>query len=336
VSVLAAAPRPVHAQVLPPLQASSELIPYRKGTQWGFCDRTKRLVIPVKYDNASRFVAGLARVQIGGKWGCVNVAGQETVPLQYEWLESFEQGVAFVKRGGKWGAVDTSGKERVEPAFEELRVLYSPANSPANSPRTSSLSAPALGLVYAVKRDGKWGVADANGKELLAPKYESIGAIFRGCATVKLAGKIGAIGAIGAIDANAAPSAWREIAAAVYDQVSAFQVVSASPASTATTAFASTAFASVEQNGKFGLVDAQWTVVVPVRYDNVSTVSEGLIAVQTRGKWGFVSVLGASAGKEVVQLLFDKVADFSGGYARVQRGGKWGFINTDGAEFWED
>ena len=32
------------------LQAENILIPYRKGTKWGFCNIQKRLIIPCHYD----------------------------------------------------------------------------------------------------------------------------------------------------------------------------------------------------------------------------------------------------------------------------------------------
>jgi hypothetical protein len=312
-AVLASSVAPAASQISS--QAASELIPYRKGTQWGFCDHTKKVKIPIKYDNASRFIAGLARVQIGGQWGCVNPAGQEVIPLQYEWLESFEQGVAFVKRGGKWGAVDANGKERIVPAFDELRTIA------LTSTTTSTPQ-------FAAKRDGKWGVVSLAGTELLAPKYDNIAPPFRGFAQVRLGGKIGVVSAL------AGDSVWKEIVAPIYDQVSGF-----ASGSGVGSGGSSNAYASVEQENKFGLVNAQWMLVVPVKYDNVSTVSEGLVAVQLLGKWGFVSITGsagAGASKEAIQLIYDKVSDFSGGYARVQRGGKWGFIATDGVEYWEE
>ncbi|MDP3284716.1 MAG: WG repeat-containing protein, partial [Desulfobacterales bacterium] len=32
-----------------------DLIPYRKGTKWGFCDKNKKIVIPCKYDRTMPF-----------------------------------------------------------------------------------------------------------------------------------------------------------------------------------------------------------------------------------------------------------------------------------------
>ena len=40
-----------------------DLIPYRKGDKWGFCNRKKEIVIECVYDEVGLFKEGLARVE---------------------------------------------------------------------------------------------------------------------------------------------------------------------------------------------------------------------------------------------------------------------------------
>jgi WG containing repeat len=48
---------------LAPLAAQERLlIPYRKGTKWGFCDEKKNVVIPAKYDDVLPFADGMSKV----------------------------------------------------------------------------------------------------------------------------------------------------------------------------------------------------------------------------------------------------------------------------------
>jgi len=54
-----------------------DLIPYRKGDKWGFCDRNKKIIIPIKYDDAEDFLGELARVKLNGKWGYIDKNGVE-------------------------------------------------------------------------------------------------------------------------------------------------------------------------------------------------------------------------------------------------------------------
>jgi len=48
---------------------AQELIPYRKGDKWGFCTPDKKIVITPKYDDARRFIEGLAQAKLNGKRG---------------------------------------------------------------------------------------------------------------------------------------------------------------------------------------------------------------------------------------------------------------------------
>jgi hypothetical protein len=54
-----------------------ELIPYRKGNEWGFCDRNKKIVIPIKYDGAGSFSKGLAPVTFMGEKDYIDKEGTE-------------------------------------------------------------------------------------------------------------------------------------------------------------------------------------------------------------------------------------------------------------------
>ena len=52
---------------------------------------------------------------------------------------------------------------------------------------------------------------------------------------------------------------------------------------------------------------------MPLIYESVEWFTEGLAAVRSKGKWGFVD----AKGKVVVKPEYDKVFDFLGGQAGV-------------------
>lgn len=59
-----------------------DLIPYRKGNQWGFCDKNKKVVIPYEYDGVLPFGPdGLAFVHTEGmvyaNIGVIDKTGKE-------------------------------------------------------------------------------------------------------------------------------------------------------------------------------------------------------------------------------------------------------------------
>jgi hypothetical protein len=56
----------------------------------------------------------------------------------------------------------------------------------------------------------------------------------------------------------------------------------------------------------------------------LSTILEGLIAVEKDGKCGFAD----TSGNIVVPLEYDFVMGFNEGYAWVQKDGKWGILHN--------
>lgn len=88
-----------------------DLIPYRKGDKWGFYNKDKKIVIPIKYDYAKPFSEGLAPVKLNGKWGFIDKEGKEVIPLKYDCAWCFRKGLAYVELNGKYGYIDKEGKE---------------------------------------------------------------------------------------------------------------------------------------------------------------------------------------------------------------------------------
>ena len=91
---------------------------YSEGLAWveingkcGFIDKTGRLVIPCKYDEANDFSEGLANVKLNGKYGFIDKSGTLVIPCKYDWAWSFHDGRAKVQLNGKDGFVDKSGVE---------------------------------------------------------------------------------------------------------------------------------------------------------------------------------------------------------------------------------
>ncbi|MDX1409255.1 MAG: WG repeat-containing protein, partial [Saprospiraceae bacterium] len=112
---------------------------------------------------------------------------------------------------------------------------------------------------------------------------------------------------------------------------------------------------------KWGFLDQTGAVVIPARYDQVSAFSEGLAAVNLRGRWGYID----RSGRVVINFAYlaawpfsdglarvtqfdgrqcftdhtgnlvcvneaDALYDFSGTRARIERGGRFGYVNRAG------
>lgn len=72
------------------------LIPYREGDRWGFCDSNKKVLIKPQWEKVQRFSNGLAAVEYGNKWGYIDTLGTSIIPLEYEYGIDFQNGYALV------------------------------------------------------------------------------------------------------------------------------------------------------------------------------------------------------------------------------------------------
>ena len=65
-------------------------------TEWGYIDKTGRLVIDGKYKSADPFYEGLAKVRTEEGIGYIDKNGNTVIPCQYRWGGYFRNGVTYV------------------------------------------------------------------------------------------------------------------------------------------------------------------------------------------------------------------------------------------------
>src|SRR6516164_8860197 len=154
-------------------QFRESLATIKQGGQWGYMNKTGKMVIQPQFKQALRFSEGLAAVKSGDKWGYIDKSGKLAIAPQYEMAYQHVEGLAAVKDGGKWGFIDNTGKMIIAPQFEEAFGFSE-------------------GLVD-VKQGGRWGYIDKSGKMMIPAKYDAVHAHFEGLAGVKEGKKWGFI-----------------------------------------------------------------------------------------------------------------------------------------------
>ncbi len=289
----------------------------KKNDQYGFIDKSGKVAITPRFDEAFRFSQGRAAVRVKKDWGYIDKTGKWAVPARYDKAYNFESvGLAPVQLKGKWGFVDKNGREVVRPKYDATYTFQS------------------VGLATVVV-GGKHGFIDKSGREIVAPKYDQVYAFSEGFATVVLGGKYGFIDASG-----------REITPLKYDNTYAFSEGLATvmvgdkkgkidttgreiipPEYSNTWAFAE-GFAVVEIDGKHGFFDTSGKQVVPPKYDDAFAFSEGMAIVKTGDKYGFID----TTGREVIPTKYDDVFAFTDGMATVMLKGRRGRIDKTGRE----
>lgn len=168
--------------------ATARLVPYRKGTQWGYADRQGRLVLPLRYDEAGPFIDEVAWVRLGGRYGYIDGNGNFLTPVQYDRAGNFQAGRATVALGDSVFAISVSGKPATEaPAEEEeylaqgdlvrqngkvgFRFTVGSAVVPAIYDEVQDLYHDGLLLV---RQGAKWGAVDNRGRQRLPLEYDAI------------------------------------------------------------------------------------------------------------------------------------------------------------------
>lgn len=133
-------------------------------------------------------------VSLNGKWGFVGVDGRLLFdPPMFDNVHHFEGDYAFVAQGGKWGIIDTIGRTVVAPTYDgrfETRSGLTRVTAQARSFWITAAGeerpAPPIGYVRSsaplncghglrlVEDSGRWGIVDADGKNVIASRYRAV------------------------------------------------------------------------------------------------------------------------------------------------------------------
>jgi hypothetical protein len=324
-------------------QFTNSLIPYRKGTKWGYCSRDKKIVVPPKYFDAGRFSEGLAAVKMID-YGYINEKGEEVIPCKYAKAEDFHDGMAIVYAGYQKGYVNKSGKEicmsnhgkiwafkdgigLIESEGEIYCIDTSGKKIIPNYPkdhkdRFIEMSLPQEGLI-AVK-ETRWfkecGYINIDGIFAIEPKFRSVGDFSDGMALVNINGQKVFINKKGEL-----------VIPLQYRHGYAFH----------------NGLARVEglindyNNDNFGFIDKEGNEVIPLKYKQAEDFSEGLAVVlgneyiEIDGVKTFRNGYIDQKGTLVIKYQFEEARGFKEGLAAVQSpfkkdNQKYGFIDTKG------
>lgn len=304
--ILGLHPEDSYAQNYP--KARGGLLPVEQNEKWGYIDLTGKLVIPYKFDSARSFAEGLAPVMVDrkvfrladsrfdieiGKWGYIDQKGDFVIQPKFENCDLFSEGLAKVWLNGKNGYIDRTGKLIIETQFFHTEPFQG-------------------GLALGVReKDRQKEFIDKAGKTVfeideIEGMGVSVGNFYDGLATVRY---------------------WdpKDRQQDKYGYISKTGVVTFLPYQT-TNDF-SEGLASVFKDGKNGFINANYDLVIPVKYDEASVFSNGLASVLVEDKYGYID----RQGRLVIPPTFEDAQPFSEGLAAVaNEDGKWGFIDTKG------
>ncbi|MCS7004994.1 MAG: WG repeat-containing protein [Cytophagales bacterium] len=306
----------------------------------------------VKIQNVGNFSYRLAWVQLANRYGYINTSAQLVIPAEYELASDFANGYASAKKNGNFGLLDTKGNAvipfewqgiDVPTADGALRIkkgkgaegkwaLYSVKNQPLTA-FVYSMIYPFEGKEARCIKEGKWGVLDTKGKEIVPTviqadylwKFEgNIARIANEKYIVEENGikqekfrKYGYVNRQGS-----------EIIPPVYEDIIGFEKVYSTKQG----------LARIIQNGKVGFLDYEGKIILTPSYTNVTNFEEvwtkhrGIARVYEGKRLGYID----RNGKVVVPIVYDEIQGFekiysdSTGFAIVMQNGKYGYITHRG------
>jgi len=266
------------------------------GGTWGYMDKNANIIIPAEYDNTFPFREGLAAVVQDNRMGFIDKIGNVVIPFEYngssysmaprielrnEQLDTgFREGLAVVSYG-VWPNTGTGVIDRnnnIVVPFGEYDLIYNFQDGFA-----------------AVRNSGRWGFVNSNG-ELAIPleQYAFVRSFSDGLAAVRRDWDKAGMGFIDKSGNVAIPfmfdhvEPFNEGFAAVWNSDSSDGRFPGRDNRTFDYAF-------IDNPGKWGFIDTSGNVVLPIEFDNVAGVSNGLALVQRDGLWGIVRFMDAGA-----------------------------------------
>ncbi|MCL1909505.1 MAG: WG repeat-containing protein [Kiritimatiellaeota bacterium] len=287
-------------------QFGSRLLPFHTpGGLWGYMDGTGRVVLPPAYDFAAPFAEGLAAVRKdeNGLFGHMRPDGSFAIKPAFSNAGGFYLGVAEVETPEGRGFINREGGFLPVP---KLDYMCYPGYT---------------GVAFACV-GGKWALADITGKFLTPPEFDdACGHDECGWARVRKGGETFFIDMRGAT--VLAPSF--DCADCFYGAANGNGNAVAVVGKNLTEADAERC-AETGQCGKYGAIDRTGELALPLEYECLTPLSEGLMGMMENGKYGFINLRGDT----IIEPRFDNITPFDEGYAGVCVGGKWGVITHSG------
>ena len=157
--------------------AERGLRPAKKDGMWGFLNENGEIVVPMMYedilidetvstDYELWFFAqdGYCAAKKNGKWGLIDNNNNTVINFEYDginwtsdglevWCYFSDEGLLRVQKGKFWGVINKDGVNRIPFEWDDV-AIWSEGN-------------------VCVKKDGKWGLLDSLGKQLVPIEHKN-------------------------------------------------------------------------------------------------------------------------------------------------------------------
>lgn len=160
----------------------------QKDSKYMLIDKSNKSLIDIKSDwIKSESEVFWIVVKSNGKYGAFDYWGKKILELEYDWIDSdLLTRRAFVKKNGKWMLMDTEGNKLTEAIYDEMKDKSSGTFSANGNTGFFAVGKTTNGKT-------KYGFIDMNGKEVTEIKYDFCGDLRDSFAHVVFNGKYGIV-----------------------------------------------------------------------------------------------------------------------------------------------
>ena len=291
------------------------------------------------------------------KWGYLDSLGNIAIPAQYDEASFFRQGKTIVKKEGKIGCIDNKNKIIIPFEYDNIVIkgngyLQLELNNTANiSYLMNKKGQQIIHDDYSeidvlfndrrrVQKDKKYGAVDSLGKTIIPLEYDTLGKFAEGYA---LASKDSIFFLVSENGKEVLKNKPYQIKGSLYNGL-----------------------IRVQQGEKYGFIDINGHVIIPIKFILAFDFQEGLARVVVGRKTGLIDPKGTfivepdkyelifpfdknglsivqyeqygtkgiinKQGIEIIKPFYEEIKPFSHGYAIVKKDALYGYIDLSGKE----
>jgi len=265
----------------------------------GIFDTAGNLVVPFSFSDAWLFSEGLmavrapfeededgSRTSIG--WGFIDTTGELVIDFQFRYASAFREGRAAVLQYGQWGFIDQAGELVIPFQFTYLQGEADSFFLPRFSEGLAAVNIGENGWWDLPESDTLWGYVDIYGNMVISAIYNFAGNFVDGYANVMHEeygwGFIDREGNFTADEHRWESHERRDIHYGYIDWFAFSEGFSAVALGEGTSEGSSV-------NKRWGFIDEEGTVVIPVEFHEVLNFSEGLAWVRQGRWWGIIEIV---------------------------------------------
>jgi hypothetical protein len=293
------------------------IFPVKKNGYWGAINETGNEIVACVYDSLLESQGNQVAVKFKGQYGIISLKEEWLAFPQPNPVQLLNQNryfkiqgrtiflcaftgtilyfttnpievkenyfIEFVSTGGTW-TLDFDGRivGRQLPPVAPAEEIF-----------------PASEGLRGIKKNGKYGFIDDQGRLRIANRYEAIKPFSEGHAAVKIRNKWGFINRDEKL-----------VIQPVHDDATSFEK----------------GYSQVRQAGKHGLINKEGKLLLPVRYSTFIVQENGRIEIGLEGLKG----LADAQGNILLQPKYQSIQDLNNGFIIIQQHGKYGLTTLQG------